>query len=156
MKLVRKNKKEVVFRLTRKEKASLIALLHLYPVMPAAYHHSVSGESRDELEKTQRLLEEALYEQIQENKAELLKFLQTPDRFRESEENVLLQISLRETDWFLQVLNDIRVGSWIKAGSPSPRQPLTDLDEAKLRALWAMETTGLFQHALLSALKGEE
>jgi hypothetical protein len=64
-----------------------------------------------------------------------------------------LSLSPAEVEWVLQVLNDIRVGSWIILGSPEERLP--ELNETNAPHVWAMEMAGHFQAQLLEALQGE-
>lgn len=154
MKLIRKSNDRLTFRMSRREKAALTGLLKLYPVLPAAHHRSVSGKNADDLAGTQKLLEEALREQTEENKTRVRKFLEDEQRFQDSDPGVLFHLQSTEVEWYLQTLNDIRVGSWVNAGSPHPHEPISELNEAKLRALWAMETTGMLQHQILTALNG--
>jgi hypothetical protein len=52
----------------------------------------------------------------------------------------------------LQVLNDIRVGSWVQLGEPNINtRELPELSEQNMQYAWAIEMAGLFQHTLLEA-----
>jgi len=51
----------------------------------------------------------------------------------------------------LQVLNDVRIGSWIELGSPE--RPLEALGAKTAPAVWAMEMAGAFQMSLLELLR---
>ena len=52
----------------------------------------------------------------------------------------------------LQVLNDIRVGSWIQLGEPDPMSEMSQpLNEQTMILAWTMEIAGLFQNSLLEA-----
>ena len=54
----------------------------------------------------------------------------------------------------LQVLNDIRVGSWVKLGCPDPDKALpASPPRLDARSLQAMHLSGQFQMALLEAVK---
>ena len=56
-----------------------------------------------------------------------------------------------EVEWLLQVLNDVRVGSWLALGEPERGQePAVTAQNA--RYLLALELCGLFQSVLLAAL----
>lgn len=143
----------LAFQFRRNEVAILRELLSLYPLVSGA-HHQLS-KSATELRDAQQLLEEALAERRQENKRRLDHWFNDPQRFVPAEKgNTLrLEFDLTETDWLLQVLNDIRVGSWLRLGSPDPEsgnQP--ELTEENARYFWAMEVCGAFEMLLLRAL----
>ena len=99
------------------------------------------------------MLDEALAEQRAENKKKLLAFLAKPERFTENAAGCLLKLSPTEVEWLLQVLNDIRVGSWIILGSPENN--IDRLDETTAPHVWVMEMAGLFQIRMLEALEGK-
>jgi hypothetical protein len=81
--------------------------------------------------------------------------LKQPERFQEIESGFRFALSAPEIEWLLQVLNDVRVGSWIGLGSPDTEKggkiPLTE-ETAPL--LWVMEMAGSFEMVLLDALSG--
>ena len=56
-----------------------------------------------------------------------------------------------ELEWLLQVLNDVRVGSWLKLGQPDENQS-PDVTPENFQFVLAMEVCGAFQSALLAAL----
>jgi hypothetical protein len=75
-----------------------------------------------------------------------------PKRLTPDEENWVLKLSEGDMEWLLQILNDIRVGSWILLGSPeSPAEALT---VATAPHFWALEMADYFQSRLLEALEG--
>lgn len=111
MKLIRVNKTKFVFELGRKEKALLCQLLDLYPLVPASHHRISESAQGDEADEKQRLLEETLAAQRQENKRQVLAMLNEPGRFTPTESGFRLALSPQQMDWLLQVLNDVRVGS---------------------------------------------
>jgi hypothetical protein len=79
--------------------------------------------------------------------------LADPRRFQETETGCRLSLSHAEVEWVLQVLNDIRVGSWIRLGSPDKKR--TALNERTVLDFAAMETAGYFEVQFLEALGGE-
>jgi hypothetical protein len=105
-------------------------------------------------EASQRLLDEALTEQRSENKNQLKAFLEAPQRFQERETGCRFALSSSEAEWLLQILNDIRVGSWIILGSPEQKSQLRLLNEQTAPHFWAMEMAGCFQMELLAGLAG--
>jgi len=58
-------------------------------------------------------------------------------------------------EWMLQLLNDVRVGCWVKLGRPElegvPKRHLTG---QAARDMTALELSGYFQMVLLEAFKG--
>lgn len=136
------------------EKVLFLAALNLYPRIPSA-HQPLSKSARlPNLEADQRLLDEALAEQRAKNKKQLDELLANPRRFRETETGLRVSLSRSEIEWLLQILNDIRVGSWIILGSPGELRP--PADERKASHFLEMEMAGYFQAELLEALETEQ
>jgi hypothetical protein len=152
MKLVRTSKNRFVFQLGQREKRLLLDLLELYPLMPPAHQRLSKGAGLPDQEASQRLLDEALAEQRAENKKHLRALLADPKRWAATEAGRLLTVSPSEVEWLLQVLNDIRVGSWVLLGSPEEKT--TVLNEKTGPNIWAMELAGFFQMRLLEAIEG--
>jgi len=155
MRLLRKAKDRFVFHLGPRDRPMLRAVLNRYPVVPSA-HQPLSryAPSRDG-EINQSLLDEALAEQRQQNERQLHALLRNSRRFRKTGAGWQMTLSIADIEWLLQVLNDVRVGSWIILGSPE--QDLWDFvpnDETMPHAL-AMEMAGYFQQRLLEAITGE-
>ncbi len=155
MKLLRSFRNKSVFHLGRREKQLLLAVLKRYPCVPSA-HQPISKSSvlRDQ-DSAQRLLDEALAEQRADNRKHLRALLADPQRLKETQNGWLLSLSRADAEWLLQILNDIRVGSWIILGSPEERMELSLLNTKTAPHFWAMEMSGHFQMQLLAALEGE-
>jgi hypothetical protein len=63
-----------------------------------------------------------------------------------------MALTEHQIEWLLQVLNDIRVGSWLALGSPDEKQgKQLRLNLQSAQYLWTMELCGQFESALLSA-----
>jgi hypothetical protein len=153
VKLRRVAKDCFLFQLGRQEERLLLDLLQLYPRIPPAHLViSKSGNLPDQ-KSSQKLLDDALAEQREENKHRVQKLI--TDRGRWTEDNEVVQTSLGagELDWLLQILNDIRIGSWVILGSPEELFEVVNQDTAP--HLWAMEMAGLFQMYLIHALEEE-
>ena len=141
----------LVFQLGRREKDLLLELLKMYPVVPESHHRISNATDSPGMAANQKLLEEALAEHRNEKKAELQAMLDDPQRFRDSPSGYRLYLTPYQVEWLLQVLNDVRVGSWLALGSPDEKQgKQLHLDTSNARYLWAMELCGHFQVALLS------
>ena len=153
MKLVRATKTKLVFDLGQREEQQLLRLLKLYPCVPPTHHVLSESDRLPDAAVNQQLLDEALAEQRVQNKKQLQALLADPHRLEHLESSARLSLSPAETEWFLQVLNDIRVGSWILLGSPDGKP--VELNPARAHHFLAMERAGYFQMQLLEALERE-
>ncbi|HEV2392482.1 MAG TPA: hypothetical protein VG146_08985 [Verrucomicrobiae bacterium] len=150
MKFIRTAKGRFLFQLGQRERALFLGLLGLYPRVFSA-HQPLSKKGRmPNIESSQQLLDEALAEQRAENKKLLEALLADPKRWAENQAGWRLAISASEIEWLLQILNDIRVGSWVLLGSPE--EPLRVLNEQSGPQVWAMEMAGAYQMFFLHAL----
>ena len=153
MKLIRTTKTRLIFHLCHWEAHLLLEVLSLYPCLPPA-HQKLSQTGRlPESEANQQLLDEALAEHRAENKKLLQALLADPRRFAPTEKGGRLSLPPAEAEWVLQVLNDIRVGSWVLLGSPDTMSE--QLNEKTAPHYRAMEIAGYFEAQLLDALGGE-
>ena len=151
MKLLRSGKSGLVFQLGRREKQLLLETIELYPLVPVSRHRLNRKDDNVQPDENQRLLEESLVEQRRENRKQVRAMLDKPDRFREVKGGFELTLKRAEIEWLLQVLNDVRVGSWLALGEPEEgEEPAVTKENA--RSLIAMEVSGMFQSFLLAAL----
>jgi hypothetical protein len=152
MKLVQSTKTRLIFHLGQREQRSLLQLLKLYPCVPSA-HHVLSKSGRvPDAAANQQLLDEALADQRTDNQRQLQALLADPRRFGPVEKGARLLLSPTEAEWLLQVLNDIRVGSWVILGAPDKKP--AELTAANAPHFLSMEMAGYFQMQLLEALGG--
>ncbi|MBI3880311.1 MAG: hypothetical protein HY301_09650 [Verrucomicrobia bacterium] len=156
MKLVSRRGGRLAFQLGRPERRVLLAALALYPQLNAAHQPLTRSKLRRKLAEAEALLHEVRSDHQRENKKLVTVFIR--DRLGGSEalpgeEPFTLTLTRPEANWLLEVLNDVRVGSWVKLGEPEEDQ-LRKLaaTPAKLRTLAAMEFCAFFQSALLEAL----
>jgi len=152
---MRAGKAGFVFQFAARERNLLLGMLKLYPLVPAA-HHQLSRQANGADDKeNQRLLEELLAEQRRENQEQVLAMVNEPGRFREVKDGVELTLTTVQLEWLLQVLNDVRVGSWLALGEPKAgAEP--ELSPVNAKYLIALELCGAFQSLLLAALGVEE
>jgi len=153
MKLVRSTKTRLLFHLGQRETHLLLQILKLYPRVPPAHNQLTRSGQIPDQEANQRLLEEALAEQRAENRKQLLALLADPRRFVRTKTASRLSLPPGEVEWLLQVLNDIRVGSWVLLGAPEEKLP--ELNDTAAPNFVAMEMAGYFQMHLLEALHKE-
>jgi hypothetical protein len=152
MKLIRRSAAKLIFHLGQREGGVLLQILQRYPRIPPAHQPlSKSGQVPNQQE-SQKLLDEALAEQRADSKKQLQALLADPQRFKKLDSGFRLSLTPAEAEGLLQVLNDIRVGSWIILGSPEGR--LEGLNAETAPDFWAMEMAGAFESILLEALEG--
>jgi hypothetical protein len=151
VKLIHSDKKGLVFQLGQREKQLLFAVLELYPLTPASHHRLSKQGKGPKAKENQQLLKEALAEQRKENRRLVQAMLNEPQRFRETKTGLELVLAPAQIEWLLQVLNDVRVGSWLTLGEPEPgKEPPVTEQNAKF--FFALEVCGLFESVLLAAL----
>ena len=150
MKLIRTKREKLVFEISLPEKRLLFEVLKLYPLISATHHRLSKTAKHDE---NQRLLEESLAAQREENRKNVRAMLVEPGRFQAAASGFQLTLSGPEIEWLLQVLNDVRVGSWIALGSPDPEQGKKIVfNEKILPHFRMMELAGAFEMVFLDAL----
>jgi len=154
MRVIASTQDKLILQLGKNEKHLLLQLLKLYPRIPPAHHKLSKAGGLPDQNASEQLLEEALAEQRAENKRLLQAMLKDPQRLQENETGCRLTLSCTDLEWLLQVLNDIRVGSWVRLGSPEPKLEIKSVREATALEFWAMELAGDFQMAFLAVLRG--
>ena len=150
MKIARAND-QFVFQLGRREKQVLFELLKRYPCIPPAHQRLHSSTQLPDA--SQRLLDEALAQQRAANKKQVQNWISDSRRFEQTETGCRVILSASEVEWLLQVLNDVRVGSWILLGAPDEKLEDALLNERTAPDFLAMEMAGHFQMQMLEALK---
>jgi hypothetical protein len=150
VKFLRVENDRYVFHLDKRDKELLILVLRQYPVIPPA-HFRLSKSGKAAEESNQRLLDEALAEQRRENKKLVDVFVADPQRFSETQNFCRLKLTAGEIEWLLQVLNDIRVGNWVLAGSPE-ELPHSETGKWSTPQILGMELADFFQMNLLEAM----
>lgn len=153
MKVSKREHDQWTFEFSFQEMDMLLHLLRLYPCTPESYQKLSSEEDQEELKDGQPLLEEALAERKRENKQKVEEFLADENRIRRAENHALMTIRDGEMDWLLQVLNDVRVGAWLRLGSPKHDEAMFDeWEPSRIHYHSAMQLSGLFEAFLLDVL----
>jgi hypothetical protein len=145
----------LIFRINAREEALLLAMLRLYPVLENS-HHRISQDPKAAASAEQRLLEESMGQQRAAHRRKVDALFQAPQRFfKDALGERHLVLTGAQLEWLLQVLNDIRVGSWVRLGCPPDleKPARLNLSLARTRSLQAMHICGQFQLALLEAVK---
>jgi hypothetical protein len=153
MRFVRSSKDRSIFYVGKREKQMLFQLLKLYPRVPSEHHRLSRSNGGKANAESQRLIEEALAEQRRDNKKVVAGLLNDPGRFIENGAGYHLTLTIAEREWLLEILNDIRVGSWINLGSPEVITEFAEPSDRQDLDFWAMELAGFFQMALLRSLE---
>jgi hypothetical protein len=149
VKFIKATKGKLSFQIDRKEKQLFFQVLKLYPLVPANHQELSRAEAKPE---DQELLEEALAMQHREHKRRLDAMMKAKSRFRATKAGYRFTLKEEELEWLLQVLNDIRVGSWLLLGSPDgPAETFAALNDNTAPYFWALEVSGHFQMNLLAA-----
>jgi hypothetical protein len=144
----------LIFQISAREEALLLGTLRLYPALENS-HHRISKDPKSAGSAEQRLLEESMAQHRAEHRRKLDELFHAPQRFfKDDPGRRRLVLTGEQLEWLLQVLNDIRVGSWVRLGCPdlemaAPVEPT----RANARALQAMNLSGQFQSVLLEAVK---
>jgi hypothetical protein len=158
MKLLSRDDNRCVLQFTTQEKDLLLGLLPQYPKLPADHHQASRSGNVDA--DVQALLADALAEQREKNRTAAQSLLADTARFEPEGEDWLLTLTDAEIEWFLQVLNDLRVGSWLALDGPQQDEDGSYINFENVTAenvidIWTMEICGALQYELLKALHEE-
>lgn len=144
------------FRMPHDEYAYFADLLSEYPRQTGAPHRISADASGREIAEQQKLLEESLEEHRKATRAELEKFLNNDKRLVLQKAGWKLTLDEPGIDWLLQILNDIRIGSWVELGRPDAENPANVTTPEQMRRAAAMQLCGLWQGVFLHALEHRE
>lgn len=154
MKLVRCTNDKLLFALSEAEGELLRELLELYPRIPPSYHRISNTLDPSEAEEAQRLLDEALEAHRRDNIRRVAAVLSEKKLLRQTNTGFRLTLSPEQFEWLLQVLNDVRVGSWLAIGAPDTENgEEIQVTDQTAPHVWAMEIAGYFEMALLGAVE---
>ncbi len=151
---IESNERALVFELHAREQQILEFILSVYPAVPQSYQAGAANTGADNAAECERLLQEALAAQRETNKRQLDQWRAAPERFARADRGaVRLTLDRLDVEWFMQVLNDVRVGMWLRLGEPESGE----IDDENVRPdqmpQWlAMEMSAYFQMHLLEAL----
>lgn len=152
MKLLTRNESQALFLIGKREREMFFSLLQRYPLL-STNSQKISKSLGEEVRDSEQLIQEALADQQRQNKRQVEAMLAEPGRFTEDELGYRFALKHSEVDWLLQVLNDVRVGSWVKLGSPDLYKEISfPVNEENVQLAWCIEIAGLFQSALLEAI----
>jgi hypothetical protein len=142
---------EYTFGLSASERRLLPTILDLYPLLNSDFHRLSRGSLPAKRKGDEEMLKESMIERRREFRKQLNVFLHR----RCWHHSVPLTVTEIDIDWLLQVLNDLRVGSWTLLGQPTDTGAFPDLgDPVRLKHFTAMEVAGHWQSFLLEVLEG--
>jgi hypothetical protein len=136
--------------LSESEAIFIKEILSAYPLVSNETRELTRSADTSDLEEDTELLRTSLAELTRGHHKKLQAWVNDPGTFRAVENRYLFKITNENRDWFLQILNDLRIGSWQQLDCPSQEelQELTANLEI-IRPLWTMELAGLLQSFLL-------
>ncbi len=138
-----------VYTLSTTEWHMLLAVLGCFPILDHPAEITRTGNP-EELAEAQKLLEESRLQRAQAMRADLESWLYGNGRFLRHDGRTEWLIEHDRHEWLLQILNDVRVGSWHRLGAPEDLDAARERpDETAARNLALMEMAGMFQMALL-------
>jgi len=156
VKLFRANQKALVLQFSTDERRMFADVLLQYPAVPEAHQQLSRSRLSSNDDEHQQLLDEALATQRAELREKVQGWLKDPKQFRRVKHGFNTTLLRADTAWLLQVLNDVRVGSWLRLGAPDP---IPDIDELfgqpreRLQHWVLMEVSGHFQMQLLQIIQ---
>lgn len=155
MKLVRQNKHGEKYQLNQQEADCLRSLLQQFPITANVPAQISKTDANPETVEREKLLNESLAEHRKELKERATNLL-AAKRLKEVEKGYLLRLNPEEHEILLQILNDIRVGSWRVLGEPEDLdQKPPPQSERELFFYNLMNVAGYFEAALLHAVDGD-
>lgn len=155
MRVKRQRSGGLTLHLTASERPLLVAVLTRFPAVPEDYS-CLSREDADSANATLReaetLRREAWSEGVSETGRWLHELKQRLTR-PPPEEPVSLRLRADAVEMLLQVVNDVRVGCWIRLGCPDPLpHSLTRAGREMELPLRLMALAGLFESLIVQAL----
>lgn len=160
MKLLSKTEKQLDFELNELETQLLGLTLSAYPMADHAW--ATPGSSTDSppqpaansTSPDPELLHDALKELKEAHRSRLVTFLSGQGLEALSNGRSQLHLPREDVEWFLQVVNELRVASWYRLGCP-PEEAEADLTARAelLPDLLRLDFAGLLLSVILSALE---
>lgn len=157
MNLLRVDQDRYEFQLGRREQHVFCEVLRAFPVTPLEHHRIVREDDSPGMTEPQGLLHDSMAALKAESRRRLDAFLANNHRFHPQSNGSRVVFTREEIEWLLQVLNDVRVGSWLALGSPDPdagERPRLTPETARYLPL--MQLAAAFQYAFLAAVDGTD
>ena len=149
MKLAKQKDGVWQYHLAQNEADVLVGLLKKFPFTKIDAVKISKTDKHPKAREREKLLNESLAEHRKELKKLALDLIR-PDKLKLEEKGLLMTLSVEERETMLQVLNDIRVGSWRALGEPADLHsniPHSSPKDLAYRSL--MDLAGYFECSLL-------
>lgn len=155
MKLIKKTHEKYIFELLLEEKELLIKILKLYPLVDYSNYELSRSLKNDQISQSKKILLDALKEHQVENRRLMHELFENPDALKpkQNPDYYTLELDSEKIERLLQVLNDIRIGSWQKLGCPDldSREEVVRSPE-DIMSLYIMDICEYFEYYLLKAM----
>jgi hypothetical protein len=142
-----------LLRLERRDHTLLTETLRQYPVIPPGYHRLSRSPNPAADSGGQALLEEFLKAEKVQHKKRIDRFLTSIAPPSAAAVPRPASLDRDDLEWLLQVLNDVRVGSWIRLGCPdTTARQRSRIPKTQIPTLVTLEVAGHFECVILQAL----
>ena len=155
MRLARQTKQWSKYQLNQGEGECLRSLLSQFPIT-ASIQAKISKTSNDpETVEMEKSLNESLAEHRKELKKQATNLIGA-GKLKRGGNGYLLTLNLEEREILLQILNDIRIGSWHVLGEPAELEPEKPPQTEREQIFYnLMNVAGYFEVAFLHAPGGK-
>jgi hypothetical protein len=155
MKLIKQTKDGWRYQLNQPEANCLRSLLNQFPITANATVKISRTESNPQTIDREKLLNESLADHREQLK-KIARSLMGADKFKVRDKDWLLCINSEEREILLQILNDIRVGSWRALGEPENLAIQTPNPTEQEQVFYnIMNLAGYFEYKLLNLEEAE-
>jgi len=150
MRLARQTKNGWRYQLNEEEAICLRSLLDQFPITPNATVKMSRTDGSPQAATREKLLNESLAEHRKELQKQA-DSLMAADNLKPQDEGWLLCLNSEKREILLQILNDIRIGSWRALGELEDLESETPYSTERERMLYnLMHAAGFFEHELLN------
>ncbi len=155
MKFFHGNADAYSFEFNLREKQMLFEVLGKYPLVPVA-HHQLSRHETGSNPENQAWLAESLAAHREETRQKVRQLMTNPGNFPMQGGGFRWTATRADLEWMLQVLNDVRVGSWLALGSPDLQAARQVAPKHEDLPHWVtMDVAGGFETIFIAAMAGE-
>lgn len=152
MKFITKENNRWVFEFNEDEWILFLEAVSLYPVVDFSKVKLSKSIEEQHLEQSLKLLSEVLKEQADENQKVLQSIVVMGNNAERVDDRFELALTGEQMDTLLQILNDVRIGTWQLLGCPDYKG-LELLAKTEKRVMYLiMEICAYFQSRILDAM----
>ena len=155
MKVIRQEGGQFELQMEEAEWESFSNLLSQYPLTPAD-HHSLNSKTNPDpdLKESDQWLRDSVSNHQTDREIQINKWIQSIKPVdTDAEITYPVPFDPERADWLIEILNDLRVGSWMSLDCPTTEDLTSKSWESKdWPRIWTMEASGMYQSILLQAL----